>query len=119
MRARGTIPAYHNNPKGTGTEFVNGFWISSDLGYLVDGFSMGRSGHDATALPFPLRTRALRTIRPRTADHVSPTRRTAQGACCHLLDHHRIDRCTGAVDYLERCCGVQEGVLAILGAIRR
>lgn len=39
MRARGTIPGYYNNPEGTAAEFVNGFWLSGDLGYLdEDGY---------------------------------------------------------------------------------
>ncbi len=39
MRARGTISGYYNNPEGTAAEFVNGFWLSGDLGYLdEDGY---------------------------------------------------------------------------------
>jgi fatty-acyl-CoA synthase len=34
VRSRATISGYFNNPEATAKEFVNGFWLSGDLGYL-------------------------------------------------------------------------------------
>jgi len=34
LRTRATISGYYKNPEATAKEFVNGFWLSGDLGYL-------------------------------------------------------------------------------------
>jgi acyl-CoA synthetase (AMP-forming)/AMP-acid ligase II len=39
LRTRATISGYYKNPEASAKEFVNGFWLSGDLGYLdEDGY---------------------------------------------------------------------------------